>query len=581
MKKIKQYKIWKFIPFLFLILLIWMPKAGVLIAGTAAHPTIAAIRYFCIPLVGLCIGLVVFLWASKIDIRLDRLKSFARRYNVHILLFLSAIFFLFFSSLSIIKYLTLHTCSGELGWYDNKVWNISQATSLLDGLKVASTGYFQPILIVHGFLYKIWDSPIFLQFLQTGAVVSGVIPLYLIAKEKLQEKLWVLSIVFLYLLYPPVEYNATMEFHPDHICIPLFLWAFYFVEKRRYWQAVILVGLGGLAKEPLLLNAAFFGLYIFLAKGRWRIGISVFVFYLAMFSLIIFVVQPSLTPYYKELGSVVHGSNFGYLVPSNSDGFVDYLSKVIHGMLTWKSRKMLLIAMLLMPFLCIPLIRGLKFIPALPSIFIAMLSLFPVHSAFDGQYTSAIIPSIFVGLIFALSWIRRKWGERYFVALFIWIFVMSITFNVAHSPLPLSPNFWDKRWSELYNYNVYNKTVRFDDMREIIARIPSDPAVKVVSQYNINTARLSHRIDYWIFPAGWEDADYILLDTWDPVIAIEVKQTPKKIYTTEKFLTAKQIYEKRYKEILYEILGSKRYRIVAEKNGIILLERNKSNEKTS
>lgn len=256
---------------------------------------------------------------------------------------------------------------------------LSQATSFLDALIIASTGYFQPILIAHGFLFKVWQSPIFLQLLQTGTIVSGVIPLYLIAKEKLQEKLWVIAIVFLYLLYPPVEYNATMEFHPDHICIPLFLWSFYLVEKGRYWQAVIIVGLGGLAKEPLFLNAAFFGLYIFLDKGRWKIGISTFVSYLIVFSVIIFIIQPGLTPYYKELGNVVHGSNFGYLVPSNSEGVIDYLSNIIHGVLTWKSRKMLLVAMLLMPFLCIPLIKGLKFIPALPSLFIAMLSLFPAR----------------------------------------------------------------------------------------------------------------------------------------------------------------------------------------------------------
>ena len=226
MSKIKRYSALRFTPLLFLILLIWTPKVGVLIAGTAAHPTIAAIRYFCIPLIGICIGLVVFLWTSQIDMRFDRLKSLSRRYYIPILFFLSAIFFLFFFRLSTLRYLTLHTCSGELGWYDNKVWNISQATSFLDVLIIASTGYFQPILIVHGFLYKVWNSPVFLQLLQTGAVVSGVIPLYLIAKEKLPEKLWVIVIVVLYLLYPPVEYNATMEFHPDHICIPLFLWAF-------------------------------------------------------------------------------------------------------------------------------------------------------------------------------------------------------------------------------------------------------------------------------------------------------------------------------------------------------------------
>ena len=79
----------------------------------------------------------------------------------------------------------------------------------------------------------------------------------------------------------------------------------------------------------------------------------------------------------------------------------------------------------------------------------------------------------------------------------------------------------------------------------------------------------------------WEEADYILLDTRDPVIQIEVQDTPKKIYTTEKFFTLKQIYEKQYKEILYEILGSKRYHLVTEKNGIILLGRNNDTRESS
>ncbi len=98
MSKIKQYRMLRFTPLLFLALLIWTPKVGALIAGTAAHPTIAAIRYFCIPLIGICIGLVVFLWTSQIDMRFDRLKSLARRYYIPILLFLCATFFLFFQA---------------------------------------------------------------------------------------------------------------------------------------------------------------------------------------------------------------------------------------------------------------------------------------------------------------------------------------------------------------------------------------------------------------------------------------------------------------------------------------------------
>lgn len=96
MSKIKQYSMLRLTPLLLLPLLILTPKVGVLIAGTAAHPTIAAIRYFSVPLIGISIGFVVFLWASQRDMSLCRLNIFARRYNIPILLFFSVFFFFLF-----------------------------------------------------------------------------------------------------------------------------------------------------------------------------------------------------------------------------------------------------------------------------------------------------------------------------------------------------------------------------------------------------------------------------------------------------------------------------------------------------
>lgn len=565
----------KFTPLLLLLLLIWNSQVGNLVVGTASHTQIAALRYFAIPLVGFSLGFTVFLWARQREIKLGRLKSFVKQYNIGILLLSCCIFYLFFFSLSTLRYITLHTTTSELGWYDNKVWNISQSSSFFEALRVASTGYFQPILVIHGYLYKFSDSPIFLQFLQTGAVVSGVIPLYLIAKEKFPETLWTIVFVILYLLYPPVEYNATMEFHPDHLLIPLLLWAFYFAEQGKYWQSVVFAGIGGLAKEPLILVVAFFGLYIFFDKGKKWIGLWTFLIYLILFFVVIFMIQPVLTPYYKNIGSVLGGSNFAYLLPSNSGNVSDYISNVIHGVSTWKSRKILLIVFLLLPFLFLPLLRGFKFIPALPPLFISMLSLYPAHSGVDMQYTVAVIPSVFVGLIFALARVRQMFGEMNFVALFLWIFIMMATLDIAHSPSPLSPNYWDSRWSEVWYYGVYQKTARYEDMEKIISLIPPDPKVKVVSQNNINSSKLSHRIHYWIFPERWEEADYILLDTWNPVIPIDVKYTPREIYTSEKYFTVKQNQEQQYSKVLSELKASGRYHLVLEKDGLILFERKK------
>ncbi|MFQ5645518.1 MAG: DUF2079 domain-containing protein [bacterium] len=561
-----------FFPLLLLVLLNWTSGIGALAAGSAIHPDIAALRYFAVPLTGFSIGFTVFLWLRQAQTEPFRINLLAERYKFQLLIFFSAVFFLFFFSLAALRYTAYHTCSGELGWYDNKVWNISQAPSFLKAAIIAATGYFQPILLVHGYFYKLYGSPVSLQFLQTLAVVSGVIPLYLLAREKSFEEVWAIAIVLLYLLYPPVEYNAVMEFHPDHLCIPLFLWAFYLVERKRYWPAVITAGLGGLAKEPLILSAAFFGLYLFLDTGKKGIGISSFVFYLTLFLLVIFLVQPHLTRYYKKIGNVMQGSNFSYLDPANSRGALDYVSKLMGGLATWKSKKILLAVFLLAPFLFIPLIRGGKFIPALPSLSIAFLSLFPYHAAVDLQYTAGVIPSVFAGLIFALSRIRKRFGEKKFTALFLWIFIMTLTFNVAHSPSPLSPNFWNDQWSAVWYHGTYKKTPRARAIEELAMLIPSDPTVKLAVQYNINTARLSHRINYWVFPGRYREADYLLLDTRNPVIPVDVRYTPTGVYTTDKYFTAKKLYENEYERILNEINNSGKFRIVKEKDGLLLFK---------
>ncbi|MBI5787536.1 MAG: DUF2079 domain-containing protein [Candidatus Schekmanbacteria bacterium] len=570
---IARYKILKFSPLLLLPAIFGLQNLYPSIAVAAIHPQIAVWRYITIPLSGFIVGLTAYLFIKDQEIKLNKAELLAEKYKTLIIVFLCVVFGAFYWGLSVLRYLTLHTHSGELGWYDSKVWNIARSSSIGAALITAATGYFQPLLIIHGLLYKLNDSPLLIQFLQTLVVLLGVIPLYLTAKEHFPEDLWCVCFVVLYLLYPPVEYNSAMEFHPDHLCIPLFLWAFYLIEKDRYRQALIAAGMGSLAKESLILSGAFFGLYLYLVKGRFRLGWVSFIFYSLLFCLVIFFVQPNLTTYYKNLGSVAHGSNFSYLIPSNSKGMADYFSNIVRGILTWKSKKMLLIIFLLAPFLCLPLIAWKRFIPALPALMIPVFSLYPFHSAVDLQYTSAVIPSIFIGLILAMSRIRKRFGQQRFTALFAWIFIMTLTFNIIHSPMPISPNFWDEKWSALWNLDNYRKSSRYAILQETINLIPSDPAVKIVAQYNINHARLAHRRDYRIFPDGWEEADYILLDTGEPIISIDVKFTPKEIYATDKYLRAAELMEEEYKKILAEIKHSGNYRILKENNGIVLFER--------
>jgi len=141
-----------------------------------------------------------------------------------------------------------------------------------------------------------------------------------------------------------------------------------------------------------------------------------------------------------------------------------------------------------------------------------LLSMTYLHSAIDSQYTAGIIAPAFVTLIFSLKKIGNCYGIRYTNAFAVLVMVMTLTFHVAHGPSPLSLSFWKEGWAEIWHKSNYISGEHEKIIKKAIYKISDDPTKMVISQGNINHARLAHRYKNWTFPYRWEDADYILLD---------------------------------------------------------------------
>ena len=488
-------------------------------AGEAIHPDIATYKYFSIPLIGFSLGSVVFLGVLRKDWGLpSNLSNFLRENTWWIVVAASVLFTVFFSTVLILRYTSLHTSVIELGGYDNKVWLASSAIPSFKSIILASTGHFQPVLILYALFYRIYASPVILLALQVVTVASGVVPLYLMARDILKDNIWVLLVVVLYLLYPPVEFNSVADFHPDHLYIPLSLWAFYFALKGSYWIAVLMIGLGALAKEPFLLGASFFGIYLLVAMKRYFIGISAAVFFFLLFLLVLFYIQPLLSPYLKELqvDNLLQIEVFSHIGKLISDPNA-FLNGVTNGL----TRKLLFFSALLFPFLLLPLLSWKEFLPAIPLFAIPFLSAHPDHSNIECQYTAGIISPLFVAFIFSLEKIRKTWEKKHVNAVLSFVTILIITFNFSQSPSPLSINFWSSRWSETWNRNMYKSGEHEKVIKEAILQVAQDPNKVVVSQTNINHKRLAHRYSYWAFPHRWEIADYIILDVKKPLMVID------------------------------------------------------------
>lgn len=516
---------------------------------TATHPGIVILKYFSIPLIGFSLGFVLFLGIVRDGWELPtRVSSYLEQNAKLIILLLACTFLLYLSALAVLRYTSLHTLVFDMGTYDRKIWRISTDPLSAIPLEV-SLGHFQPILIFHALIYKVAALPIIIQVLQAVATISGIIPLYLLAKKHLHKPMLVLLMVIIYLLYPPVGFNAALDFHPDHLCIPLWLWSFYFIEEDNYWKGIVFVGLGAMAKEPLILGTAFFGLYLTLAKKRYLIGTAVFI----IFILIFFVVVFSILPYTNQIHPL-EGGAFPFVDATLNESSVKF-DLLMDTLLMWNVRKFLFVYFLLAPLLFLPLLEWKRFLPAVPLIAIPFMSTVYLHSSVDSQYTAGIIAPVIVAFIFSLKRLEERFGPKYTQAFAVFALVMTLTFNTAHGPSPWSINFWREGWSEIWHKSAFTKVERDKILRKAIYRIPADPAITVISQGNINHARLAHRYSHWAFPYRWENADYIILDT---------KRPP---------MIGDQVDQETYHKELNRIKNNPKFKLEFEQDGVLLFRR--------
>ena len=104
---------------------------------------------------------------------------------------LAVAYFVIFSALSILKHESFNSTAFDLGIFDQNVWMFSQGQSFINTVNgfYPFADHVQPILYAVALLYKLAATPVLLLILQAAAVSLGAIPLYLLARKKLGEKI--------------------------------------------------------------------------------------------------------------------------------------------------------------------------------------------------------------------------------------------------------------------------------------------------------------------------------------------------------------------------------------------------------
>lgn len=180
---------------------------------------------------------------------------------------------------------------GDYGIYTNMLWNTGHGAPFLygDGRSYLVT-HLSFSLAPYGLLYRIWDHPLVLMYVQWAGFAAGAI---LLCRSASRARIPVLPLAALLLFYTTYPFTQSVLLSPFHGVSQYFFllpWLYFCASYARKWTLVPLLLLLAL-REDAFLNALPILLYI-AVRDRWRAG---YVYAAASFLygvLAIFVLYP-------------------------------------------------------------------------------------------------------------------------------------------------------------------------------------------------------------------------------------------------------------------------------------------------
>jgi len=172
------------------------------------------------------------------------------------------------SYFTILKDYEFGTYAWDLGIFNQSFW-----TTLHNGrffystveLLVNPSGsffgtHFSPIVFLVLPFYAIYPAPQSLLVIQSFVLALGAVPLYALAKRVGKYRVFALSFVLAYMLYPALQGINWFDFHVE-IFLPLFFFSvFYFFEAQNWKPYFLFIFLSLTCEEHAAFIVAFIGL---------------------------------------------------------------------------------------------------------------------------------------------------------------------------------------------------------------------------------------------------------------------------------------------------------------------------------
>jgi uncharacterized membrane protein len=464
----------------------------------------------------LSISFLTYFISSKLSLKINKHISYYI-FFFSLLFYVFSILYLTFGKIKALHHYVDFATHLEILWRNYQSQGlITLMSENYHGGRHWFAAHFTPIIyLTYVPAFAIFPSPYAIPISETFFILSSLIPLWLISKKYLDDNLSRLLICS-FLFYPTIFYTNLYGIAYIEICIPLFLWLFYFFEEKKNKLFILTLILCLMVREEISLVTCFFGIYM-LIKKRYSLAFFTIILSLAYFFTVLLVVMPSFRTggnHQAHIAASLYsqwGSTYSEMILSILLNPIDAFNKILI------APKIGHFVMILVPLLFIPLSSIFAFLVATPNLAMVFLSSSITHSSFILYYLSPSIPIFFYATITGISKLKN-FKFINISSLINAILVASIFTTIFFGATPISIAFWNKNYTvgnfytTNFHHSAYEETDRHAVAKKIVKSIPQNSVVS--AEQHLMPLLYKHK-KMIIFPSPESEIEYVLIDRYN------------------------------------------------------------------
>lgn len=380
--------------------------------------------WFCLSLVIIAAIMLVYLLKDD-KLGFSRLKI-GNKVTVAVAAGLALILFSVIALITCLRYATYSSPNFDFGLFVNMFHHMRETglpitSSERDKLLSHFAVHISPIYYLLLPLYFIFPSPHTLQIGQALVLAGGVIPLYLLAKQRGLSNKMIIMVIAAYSFSPVIICGTSYDLHENCFLVPLLLWVFYFFEREKYLFMYLSIVLVFCIKEDASLFVFFFGLFVFFSRRKRVHGALI-----CASALLYFVTAVMILTYFGNGILSSHYQNYMY----EDHGLIGMVRIILTNPAyvftqTLKPEKVPFLMYVLMPLGFLPLAtrKVSHFILILPFMLFNLMTNYVYQYSIDFQYTYGAISCLIYLAVINSSELKDR-TRRYMMSLAVVASVM-------------------------------------------------------------------------------------------------------------------------------------------------------------